>query len=355
MHARLFFQQVWMGLKLYLRIPAALFWIVAFPIVMLMGMGTVFGGDTPPGVTLAWERTGPAGAQDLALQQALQERGVTIEALDPAQAEARWQQGKLAALLEGQGEHTTLRINRYATAQGMQVEALVQQAYLMVQARAQGAAPPARIPVVASSPGGHHDGPYAAYLLPGLLGLTVLMMGVFSTGIVDVTLRAKGGYKRLATTPLPRSIYLGAQLCVRLIVLLVAAALLMLDGALVFGVRNQGSYADLLAVEVLGAACFISLGYVLASFARTPEVYSGIANLVFLPLMLLSGVYFSLDSAPPWLQRAADVLPPTPLLKALRAIFNDGAGIASQAPGLALLAGWTVVLFVLATRRFRWV
>jgi ABC-type multidrug transport system permease subunit len=181
------------------------------------------------------------------------------------------------------------------------------------------------------------------------------MMGVFSTGIVDVTLRAKGGYKRLATTPLPRHIYLGAQLSVRLIVVIVAAGLLMLVGAIAFGIHNQGSYLSLLLVQMLGAACFISMGYLLASFAQTPEVYSGIANLTFLPLMLLSGVYFSLDAAPEWVQRGADLLPLTPLLRVLRAIFNDGAGLASQWTGIAVVAGWTLVLFALATRRFKWV
>jgi ABC-type multidrug transport system permease subunit len=181
------------------------------------------------------------------------------------------------------------------------------------------------------------------------------MMGVFSTGMVDVTMRDKGGYKRLATTPLPRAVYIAAQLCVRLTTVTVSAILLMLVGALVFGVHNQGGYFGLLLIIVLGGSCFASLGYFLGSFARTVESYNGIANMAFLPLMLLSGVYFSLDSAPVWLQKAADLLPLSPILRSLRAIFNDGASLASQGFWLAVLAGWTVVLFTLAVKRFRWV
>jgi ABC-type multidrug transport system permease subunit len=306
-------------------------------------------------VTLVWAQSASASAADAALATALGERGVKLDILTPAEAETRWQSGKLPALLEGQDGHYGLRLNSYLGAQGMAIEALVQQGFLTAQARAQGAVDLARIPVVTSSPGGHHGGPYAAFLLPGLMGLNLLMMGVFSTGMVDVTLREKGGYKRLATTPLPRHIYLAAQLCVRLIVVIASAGTLMLAGALVFGIYNQGSYLSLLALLMLGAACFISLGYFLASFARNVEAYQGIANLVFLPLMLLSGVYFSLDGAPIWLQRATDLLPLAPLLKALRAVFNDGAGLGSQGQGLAILAVWTLLLFVLATRRFKWV
>jgi ABC-type multidrug transport system permease subunit len=351
----MFWQQFRMGLILYLRIPSAIFWIVAFPIVMLLGLGTVFGGSKDSAVSLVWEQAGPASKQDEQLRAALSAGGVSIDPATPAEAEARWKSGKLPAMLEGTDGHYTLHINSYLTGQAMQTTALVQEQFMVAQARAQGLGDPARIPVVMSSPGGHQGGPYAAYLLPGLLGLNLVMIGVFSTGIVDVTLRAKGGYKRLATTPLPRHLYLGAQLAVRIIVVLVSAALLMLVGVVVFGIHNQGSYASLLSVQVLGAACFMSLGYLLASFAKTPEAYSGIANLAFLPLMLLSGVYFSLEGAPAWLQRSADLLPLTPLIRVLRAIFNDGAALTGEWTGVAVIAAWTVLLFVLATRRFKWV
>jgi ABC-type multidrug transport system permease subunit len=359
MNLRIFFNQVKMGLKIYLRVPAAMFWMIAFPIVMLMGMGVVFSGSAKSGIKLVWSQVEAQAAaesvEDNSLKSALTELGVTLETMTPAQAEERWKGGKLPVLLERQDGHYSLRINSYLGGQGMQVAALVQQGFLMVQARALGTAELARIPVLMTSPGGHHDGPYAAYLLPGLLGLNLLMMGVFSVGMVDVTLREKGGYKRLATTPLPRHVYLAAQLGVRLIVVIIAACTLMLTGALTFGIYNQGSYLSLLVLLILGAACFSSMGYLLASFARNVDVYGGFSNMVFLPLMLLSGVYFSLDAAPTWLQRGADLLPLTPLLKALRSVFNDGASLASQGSSLALIAGWTLVLFVFATKRFKWV
>jgi ABC-type multidrug transport system permease subunit len=355
MDARIFLKQLRMGLILYMRVPAAIFWIIAFPLLMLLVLGTVFGSGGDLGVRLVWEHPGPQSEVDTMLLAALKERGALVELESPDAAEARWTGGKLPVMLLTQDGHYTLRVNSYLAGQAQPIEAMVQEGFLIAQAHERGLTGLARIPVVMSSPGGHHEAPYAAFLLPGLLGLNVLMMGVFSTGIVDVTLRAKGGYKRLATTPLPRYVYLGAQLTVRLIVLLFSAALLMLVGAVVFGSHNQGSYASLLFVEMLGAACFISLGYLLASFAQTPEVYSGIANLTFLPLMLLSGVYFSLEGAPAWLQRAADLLPLSPLLRVMRAIFNDGAALASQWTGVVLIAAWTLVLFVLATRRFKWV
>jgi ABC-type multidrug transport system permease subunit len=355
MYLRMFLNQLWMGLKLISRVPSAIFWLFAFPAVMLLGLGTVFSGAGTEGPKLVWSHTAGSSQADDFLQQALTERGVRLEILPPAEAEARWQSGKLATLLEGDDGHYSLRVNNYLLMQAMQTEALVQQAYLTAQARAQGASDLVRVPVMKASPGGHHDGPYAGFLLPGLIGLNVLMMGIFGTGMTDVTMRDKGGYKRLATTPLPRAIFIGAQVTVRLFTVILSAAMLMIVGALVFGVSSQGAYGAILLLIILGGLCFASLGYLLGSFARTVESYSGLANLAFLPLMLLSGVYFSLDAAPAWLQKGADLLPLAPLLKALRAVFNDGATLVSQGPALAVMAGWTVVLFGAAVKRFRWI
>ncbi len=355
MDFRMFFSQLRMGLKLYVRRPAAILWMTAFPILMLLALGGVFGGHADTGVKLVWSQVAPASAVDTLMETALVERGLTVEILAPDDAEARWQLGKMPALLEGRDGRYSLRLNSYLGAQGMQAEALVQQAFLMAQARAQGAAELARIPITMSSPGGHHGGPYAAYLLPGLMGLNLLMMGVFSTGIVDVTLRENGSYKRLATTPMPRHIYLGASLCVRLIVVIVSATLLMLTGAVVFGVQNQGSYADIFALLMLGAACFISLGIPDGQLRPQCGVLQRHRELgVFAADAAVGRLFltrFGADVVTAW----RDFLPLAPLLKALRATFNDGASLASQGTGLVTVACWTLLLFVLASRRFKWV
>jgi len=354
-HLQTMLRQVAFSLRVYLRNRGALFWTILFPLLMLLGMGTIFGGkgDTL-GAKLAWVQV-EGTAPDALLVAALAERHVALEALAPEAAAVRWQQGKLPALLDGSAGHYRLRVNSYLAAQGFQLEGALQQASLVAEARRAGQQPPARVPVEVESPGGHRATNYAAFLLPGLLGLNVMVMGLFSAGMIDVMLREKGGYKRLGVTPLPRAVYLAAQMCVRLVILLIAALVLLATGAAVFGIHCEGSFGALALLVLLGACCFISLGYLLASMARSSEAYGGLANLAFMPLMLLSGVYFSLDSAPGWLQAIPAALPLAPLLGAMRAVFNDGATLASQGHGLMIVGAWSVVLFVLAVKRFRWV
>jgi ABC-type multidrug transport system permease subunit len=358
MNARIYFNQLRMGLKIFLRAPSAVFWLVGFPIAILLVLGTVLNDKVDDSIKLTWSygATGAAvNAEDTALKLAMAERGLVVETMAPAAAEARWQLGKTPALLEGQDGKYTLRINTYYAPQGRQIHALVQQSFLIAQARARGVGELLPMPTTMTSPGGHRGGPYAAYLLPGLLGLNLLMMGLISVGMVDAAQRERGGYKRLATTPLPHHVYIAAQVSIRLIIAFSAAVMLLLAGAAVFGVYNQGSYLSFAALVLLGASCFICLGYALSSFMGGVDTYAGVSNLLLLPLMMLSGVYFAIDSAPLWLQHAVEILPLAPLVTALRAVFNDGASLGSIGPSLAILAAWTLAAFAVATKRFRWV
>ena len=131
--------------------------------------------------------------------------------------------------------------------------------------------------------------------------------------------------------------------------------LLLLAAWFGFHIVNQGSYLLFAALVIFGTATFLAMGFALSSFASTVETYGAISNLAFFPMMLLSGVYFRIDSAPQWMQKAIFVLPLAPFLRVLRAVFNDGATLAGHATGLAILAAWAMLCFIIAVKRFRWV
>ena len=180
-------------------------------------------------------------------------------------------------------------------------------------------------------------------------------MGLFTVGMVTVSYREKGKYRRLAVTPLPKWVFLMGQILQRVTVVGLQTILLLLAAKLGFQVANEGSYALFAFLLVFGTAAFLAMGFALSSFASTIETYGAISNLVFFPLMLLSGVYFRIDGAPKWMQSAVYVLPLAPFLRALRAVFNDGATLAGHGAGLAILGAWAAAAFFLAVRRFRWV
>lgn len=346
---RLLLGQFQMEWKLFRRDRMATFWTFLFPVFMLLGFGVIFrsGGGT----VLTLVSVLPVQADGLL--DALAHTPVKVVPLAADEAEARWKRGETAAQLEWADGAYRLRVNAYLAAQGQAAAQIVQQAHLISEARQKGVETEL-IPVLSESPGHARSTNYAAFLLPGLIGLNLLSMGLFSVGMVNVSYREKGKFRRLAVTPLPKWIFLAGQVFHRLTVVVLQSVLMLVVGYFVFGIANQGSYLSLAVVLGLGTACFMAMGFALAAFADTAEAYGPIANLFFLPMMFLSGVYFTLDSAPVWLQKAVYLLPLSPYIKALRAVFNDGAGLGDHLGGLAIVGTWAALAFLVAVRRFRW-
>jgi len=352
---KLLWQQFRIEWRLYVRDRGAMFWTFLFPVLMLFGMGLIFRSGGPPAITLVRVAPAQESPRDQAFLKALADARLQVEALPAKQAEERWAKGETIAQLENAGDGYRLRLNSYLIAQGQVAAQAASQAFLVAQARLNGSPEPERIPVVVESPGHAHATNYAAFLVPGLIGLNLLTMGLFSVGMVTVSYREKGKFRRLAVTPLPKWVFLMGQILQRATVVILQTAVLLLAARIGFHIVNQGSNLLFTMLIVAGTATFIAMGFALSNFATTIESYAPISNLVFFPMMLLSGAYFRLDGAPQWMQKAVFILPLSPYLRVLRAVFNDGATLAGHALGLVILGAWAAVCFVLAVRRFRWV
>jgi ABC-2 type transport system permease protein len=98
----------------------------------------------------------------------------------------------------------------------------------------------------------------------------------------------------------------------------------------------------------------MAMGFALSGFAKSSEGYSAFSNAAFFPLLFLSGVYFPMDTAPRWAQQIPGLLPLSPCLRILRAIFDGGAGLAHLGAALGVVVAWTGVCSGLALLRFRW-
>lgn len=351
----LLWQQFRIEWRLYSRDRGAMFWAFLFPVLMLSAFGVIFrsGGNT----AMKLVRVAPAHetARDRELLKALGESHLSIDTLPADEAERRWEKGETTAQLEAVGDGYRLRLNSYRIAQGQVAASAASQAFLVAQARMNGSPEPERIPIVVESPGHARAATYAAFLVPGLIGLNLLTMGLFAVGMVTVAYREKGKFRRLAVTPLPKWVFLMGQILQRVTLVAAQTALLLLVARLLFKIENQGSYLLFAGLVVYGTATFLAMGFALSSFASTVETYGAISNLVFFPMMLLSGVYFGLESAPRWMQNAVSLLPLAPFLRVLRAVFNDGATLAGHGAGLAVVGVWAVLLFLFAVKRFRWV
>jgi ABC-type multidrug transport system permease subunit len=195
---------------------------------------------------------------------------------------------------------------------------------------------------------------YIDWLLPGILGMNMMFSCLFGVGWVVVRYRKSGFLKRLRATPLRAIEFISAQVLSRLILIMLVTVFVFAALQLVLHFRMEGSPWLLFVVALLGAISLIAIGLAVAARFTSEELASGILNFITWPMMLLSGVWFSLEGSAEWLQWLARIFPLTQMLEAARAIMLDGAGAADVAPQLAFLALTSALFLALGALFFRW-
>lgn len=195
---------------------------------------------------------------------------------------------------------------------------------------------------------------YIDWLIPGVLGMNMMFSALFGIGFVIVRYRKNGVLKRLKGTPLSATEFLLAQIVSRLFLIILVSTLVFIVCDLILDFAMFGSYWLLFAVLILGALSLISMGLLVAARLKSDEVASGIANAISMPMMLLSGVWFSLEGSPEWIITFAKLLPLTHVVEAARAIMLDGAGLAEIGLQLITLAIMTLLFLFIGVKLFRW-
>jgi ABC-2 type transport system permease protein len=194
---------------------------------------------------------------------------------------------------------------------------------------------------------------YVDFLTPGILGMTIMQLGISGVAFSFVAERQRGVIRRIMATPMPRRNYMAAHVLQRLILAVVQVLILLAVAVLAFKVTVVGGLGSLLFVAVLGAVVFLCLGFAVTGLLSTENQAAVVTQVVTLPQLFLSGVFFSRDAVPAFLKPIADLLPLTFLNDALRDIATTGATLADVSGQILGLVVWAVVSFIAAYRLFR--
>jgi len=195
---------------------------------------------------------------------------------------------------------------------------------------------------------------YVDWVVPGILAMNMMFSCLFGVGYVIVRYRKNGFLKRLKATPLRPFEFLLAQMTSRLLLIQTITVLVYAGCDYFIHFQMRGSYANLFLISLLGSICLISLGLLVSARLSSEEVAGGILNMLTWPMMLLSGVWFSLEGTNPVVQKIAQFLPLTHIVDSARLIMTEGAGLAQIAPHLAVLAIMTAVFLSIGSFIFRW-
>jgi ABC-2 type transport system permease protein len=332
MMRRLF--SIWYARNLeFLRDRATLIFTLLLPISLVIGMGFVFGGPARPIF-----KVGVIGAQiDKPSHPFLQERYIDFVPIASAEAgvpKISHQQIDLLVDLHGSPRYW---VNTDAP-KGYIVEKLL----------------------LAAAPGAQRQQVtgaavrYVDWLFPGILGMNLMFSCLFGVGYVVLRYRKSGFLKRLRATPLTAFEFLTAQVLSRLVLILLVTTILYVGIGTIIKFHCAGNVLLLIPLAVVGALSMISLGLIVAAGISSEELVGGLLNLLTWPMMLVSGIWFSLEGSPRWVQWIAHLFPLTQLLEAARAVMLDGAGLQQIAPNLLYLVVTAAVFLSIGAWTFRW-
>jgi len=195
---------------------------------------------------------------------------------------------------------------------------------------------------------------FMSFLLPGVIGMSIMFSALFGTAYPLVMEREKGILRRVKLTPVKTAVFLGAKSVGMTSIAFMQAAIIIVTGITLFDVQILGSLPVAALVILLGALMMVSLGLLLSGMAKRLESVDSIANAIAMPMMFLAGTFFEIDAAPHWLQSVARILPLTYLNSALREVLIRGEELVAVSPALLNMAAWTVVFIVAAVYLFRW-
>jgi ABC-type multidrug transport system permease subunit len=348
----------------FLREPEVIFWVFAFPILLVCALGIAFRNTGPQKVQIAVERTESDTAQSSALLDALTRSGdIEARLLSPAEATQALRSGKVALVVQpksgsiGAEAGTSAQQNSPPSNFDYRFDPTrpeSRQARLVVDdalQRAAGRSDPVHAgEQTFTEPGAR----YIDFLIPGLLGMNLMGSGLWGIGFAVVNARTRKLLKRFAATPMRRSHYLLSFVFSRLIFLVLEVGVVIAFAWFAFGFTVRGSFIGLAFLLLLGAMTFAGIGLLVAARPKTIEGVSGLMNLVMMPMWLLSGTFFSSARFPEFLQPFIKALPLTALNDSLRGVMNDGASLTTNWVAVCVMLVWCVASFLLALRTFRW-
>ncbi len=188
---------------------------------------------------------------------------------------------------------------------------------------------------------------YIDFFVPGIIGLTVLTTGVLGTVGTNTQYRNNGILRKLATTPLGKSEWIISKMLYQTVVILISASLIIIVAKLVYNVTAVPNVVTLLLLFV-GTICFTGIGMIIARFVKDEDAANAAASAVTFPMLFLAGTFIPLETMPDYLQTVAKFLPLTYLNYGLRdaMILGDTAS-ALYNMMIVLIAG--VIFFVIGS------
>lgn len=332
--------------KEFFRDRAAFGWNFAFPFLIIVGFGIIFGGET-----LSTFKVGVFPQDDSSalfdetfipeqFQQNPAVSFIAVSTLEEGLDKIHYH--KLDLLIDGRSSGNRYWVNDSSP-----------KSYITEQMYKAALLPEGSVALGRQVVNGEQVR-YIDWLFPGIMAMNMMFSALWGVGYVVVRYRKNGALKRLKATPLTAFEYLSAQMLSRIFLLMFTFTVVWIGSDLIFDLKIQGSLPLFFLTFFLGGLSLCSIGLFLAARGTSEEFTSGALNFISWPMMFLSEVWFSLEGAPHWVQNISWVFPLTHMLKAARKVMNEGLGFADIQLECSLMLVTTIIFLTLAAALFSW-
>ena len=349
------------NLKEFIRDTSALFWFLAFPIIFIFIFGIVFSGSGEQSFSIGVVNQTETMVTNRMVDGIKSVPNFNVNTGTEEEEMKELEQGRRSLVLvlpEIRGadlqQGKTSEVEIYYDATNRQTNHMlisaIQQIFTEIERKIQGKPKLFKLDTQTVQAERLSD---FDYILPGILAMSLMQLGLFG-GVQFLALKEKGIIRGLGVTPLPRSTLLSSEILLRLIMALVQTFLIVFIGQTVFGVKIIGSLLTVSGIVILGALTFISLGYMLISFANSVESGQGIIQVTQFPMMFLSGIFFPIDFMPDYIKPVVKAIPLTYLGDALRQVMVGASPQHTMQTNITVLIAWFFVTLVIGIKFWEW-
>lgn len=367
-----YWRLTWAQLLLFARNKNTIIWTLFLPIFMMLALGTFLGKGTDQFQLIVAVADEDETATSRSLADSLgKTEGLQVEKTSRAEGLSRVKKGDVQAMVvlkKGLGERlrsaeggakrekapsplVSLYLDESNPTVSQVGSTVIGDAVDRLNQDAVDYRPPVGVKTVniQTRPLGYID-----FLVPGILSLMIMSNNLNGVAAAIASWRERGILRRMQGTPLKSSTFIAGQITARVLLNGLQAVAVLLVAYFVYGVHVYGSWGLLLLFLLLGTLTFMSMGFIIASLARTPESAAPIAGLISFPMIFVGGIFFPVRDLPGLLQPVVKIIPIGYLTDALRAVMNEGATLTQLGTSAAVLTGWLLLSFTVASLTFRW-
>jgi ABC-2 type transport system permease protein len=345
-----------------LRSPTSIVFSLLFPIIFITVFGSINPGK-PPVMNIALEKG--SDTTNLVFKAIKCIPGLHLQCgASPALITADLKKGHIVAMLRIAPDPTKIGIQHYrihleATSSSGETLTLLKTQLREAVARVDQVVYPQNPSIASISvsqiPG--HVFHSIDFILPGQLGFSLLMAGVYGSSFLLFSLRKNLVLRRLRTAPVRRSVIIAGEMLSRLFFHVISFIIMVALGYFVFGFTLMNGFVtfmEMLVFSLFGLFIFMGIGFIISGVVQSENAIAPIANTVVLPQILLCGLFFPIDNYPHWLQQFCNILPLTLFVDGLRKIAFEGSHLWQLPLTIGGLVLWTLLIGPLSVRLFKW-